>query len=112
MNKLAQRYKNQIEKTAYKKYRSRELLYFKKKYFLLSPKQKQILDYISEGLKISKVAEILGVKNGTIQTHLNIIYKKYGVYKQADIHPMIYVVSHYTKEKYQHKINLLKIKLL
>jgi DNA-binding NarL/FixJ family response regulator len=74
---------------------------YKKRKWLLSPKETQIMDLLCEGRKINYIAKVLGNTNGTITHHLKRIYKKYDVYKIDTIHPMVYCVASYIKERLQ-----------
>ena len=101
MQDLAAKYQKIMQEEKIRKNIYNIISKYNKRKWLLSPKETQIMDLLCEGKKISYIAEILGNTNGTITHHLKRIYKKYDVYKIDTIHPMVYCVASYIKERLQ-----------
>lgn len=50
----------------------------------LTPQETKVLRLIVRGLSNAQVAKIIGCKEGTIKTHLTVIYVKYGVRNRVE----------------------------
>ena len=101
MSELVVKYQKLMQEEEIRKNIYNIISKYNKRKRLLSLKETQIMDLLCEGWKISYIAEKFGNTRGTITHHLKRIYKKYGVYKIDTIHPMVYCVAAYIKEKLQ-----------
>jgi DNA-binding NarL/FixJ family response regulator len=50
----------------------------------LSPRERQVFGLLCEGAKLNGIAEALGIKFSTVNTHQKSIYKKLGVNTRAE----------------------------
>lgn len=51
---------------------------------MLSPKEKEVLNYISKGFSFAEIAEFLSISPHTIKTHVKHIYKKLAVCSRGE----------------------------
>jgi DNA-binding NarL/FixJ family response regulator len=52
---------------------------------LLSPREKEIVGLLHQGLPNKAIAEQLSISSHTVKTHIQRIYKKYGVNNKATL---------------------------
>jgi DNA-binding NarL/FixJ family response regulator len=50
----------------------------------LTPRERQVFELLCEGVKLNGIAETLGIKFSTVNTHQKSIYKKLGVNTRAE----------------------------
>ncbi|MCD6638440.1 MAG: LuxR C-terminal-related transcriptional regulator [Nocardioides sp.] len=55
----------------------------------LSPRQRRVLELLSEGLRVADVAEVVGVSPGTVRTHVKTLRGKLGVRSQLEAVAML-----------------------
>ena len=51
---------------------------------LLSPREAEVLQLCSKGLRYAEIAEVLGVSSHTVNTHLKSVYRKLMVHSRAE----------------------------
>jgi len=52
---------------------------------ILSVKQKEILVYLVNGYSFPEICEVMKIKEGTLASQCNRIYKKLGAYRRAEV---------------------------
>lgn len=50
----------------------------------LTPREQQMLDYLSRGLSYERIAEAAGISFETVKTHARRIFRKLGVHSRAE----------------------------
>ena len=50
----------------------------------LTPRERQVFDGLMQGMKLREIADWLGVKYSTVNTHYKNVYKKLGVNSRAE----------------------------
>lgn len=103
MTDLAEKYQKIIQEEKMRNNIYSIMEKYNRRKWLLTPKETQIMDLLCEGKKINYIAETLGNTYGTIMHHIRRIYKKYDVYKTDEIHPMVYCVAAYVKERLEER---------
>ncbi|MCP4133790.1 MAG: response regulator transcription factor [bacterium] len=61
----------------------------------LSPREREVLDYIADGLKTNRIAEILDISAGTISTYIKRIKIKLNIKNMHDL--ILFAVEHLKK---------------
>jgi DNA-binding NarL/FixJ family response regulator len=51
----------------------------------LRPRQREILELVGDGWRVSSIATRLGIKADTVRKHLQVLYTTLGVHSQADL---------------------------
>jgi DNA-binding NarL/FixJ family response regulator len=50
-----------------------------------SPRQRQVIELVAQGLKNSEVAEVIGTTEYVVKNHLRIIYDKLGFWNRVEL---------------------------
>jgi DNA-binding CsgD family transcriptional regulator len=50
-----------------------------------SPRQRQVIELVAQGLKNSEVAEIIGTTQHVVKNHLRMIYDKLGMWNRVEL---------------------------
>jgi len=50
-----------------------------------SPRQKQVIELVAQGLKNSEVADAIGTTEHVVKNHLRIIYDKLGLWNRVEL---------------------------
>jgi DNA-binding NarL/FixJ family response regulator len=50
-----------------------------------SPRQRQVIELVAQGLKNSEVAEVIGTSECVVKNHLRIIYDKLGFWNRVEL---------------------------
>lgn len=60
-------------------------LFISKNYFSLTPKEKEVIDYLKQGLGNKEIAYKLNISFSTVKNHIYNIYKKTGAQSRLDL---------------------------
>jgi DNA-binding NarL/FixJ family response regulator len=50
-----------------------------------SPRQRQVIELVAQGLKNSEVAEVIGTTQHVVKNHLRVIYDKLGFWNRVEL---------------------------
>jgi len=50
-----------------------------------SPRQRQVIELVAQGLKNSEVAEVIGTTQHVVKNHLRMIYDKLGMWNRVEL---------------------------
>lgn len=50
-----------------------------------SPRQRQVIELVAQGLKNSEVADVIGTTEHVVKNHLRVIYDKLGLWNRVEL---------------------------
>lgn len=50
-----------------------------------SPRQRQVIELVAQGLKNSEVADVIGTTEHVVKNHLRVIYDKLGMWNRVEL---------------------------